>query len=579
MTLASLLGHDDTADDRALPIGLPPWVQHIRPHQWTAVDAILDAFTRVPVVMLDAPTGAGKTLIAEMVRLAFEDQGQGDGLYICSDKALQDQFVTDFDHAKVLKGRANYPTERALGDRSNRTTADDCTGGNGGAGCWHCPNGHAGCPYQLAKAAAIDADLAVLNTAYLLAEANSPNTAFGGKNKRSLVVIDECDTLEDQLMNYVEFTVPRWIGQRLGLIWPVKGARKPTLKTWLTATATQVGKAMEDGAFRDQKEKRRLQQFGMDCWRVAEELQRDIDAGHHGDGAPDSDAETGRWLRDYDTQTFCLKPVVVGPYGTRRLWRHGKHFLLMSGTIISADDLADATGLPMDFEVVSVPMTFPVEHRPVIVAPIANITRASTDDEYEQLAYAVRRILEVHEGERVLIHTVSFKLAEYLMSNTAAPGRRQFSYRTARDKEQALADYRRTPGAVMYAPSMDRGVDLPGDLCRVVVIAKVPFPSLGDRRVSARLRLPGGQSWYAVQTVRKIVQMTGRGVRSADDHAVSYILDRQFVTNTWSKNKSLFPGWWREALQMNSDVRWLMSKWDGRVNVPTADDIWQQGEQ
>lgn len=581
---ATLLADRATTGDQPRTPPLPRWVTAIRDHQITAVGDILEAFRHVDVVFLDAPTGAGKTLIAELVRRALAGGGGEwaavDAAYICSDKQLQDQFANDFPYARVLKGRANYPTQRTLEGKSS-STADDCSATSAdGRGCWHC-DGYRTCPYQIAKADAAEAPLAVLNTAYFLTEANLPNSHFGGKAKRELVVIDEADTLEDMLMNYVEFTVPAWIGKAVGLEWPKKAARKSTIIRWLQDAADKTGGYIENGGARDAKERRRLVNFKADCLRVAEEVQRDVDAA--GDEDTDENTQsTGRWLRDYDTQTFTLKPVVVGPYGARRLWRHGRKFLLMSGTIISADEMAESLGLPYEYETVTVPMTFPLEHRPIIVAPVADIKRGSSDDDYANLAYAVDRISELHQGERVLVHTVSFKLAQRLMEDCDLHGRKVFSYSSGRNgvrKQEALDGYLRTPNAIMFAPSMDRGVDLPGDACRVVIVAKVPFPSLGDRRISARMRLPGGQSWYSVQTVRKIVQMTGRGVRSAEDYAVSYILDAQFSRNVYAKSKGLFPGWWREALRSNGDVRWLMRGWDGRVQQPTADDIWQRTDQ
>jgi Rad3-related DNA helicase len=51
--------------------------------------------------------------------------------------------------------------------------------------------------------------------------------------------------------------------------------------------------------------------------------------------------------------------------------------------------------------------------------------------------------------------------------------------------------------------------------------------------------------------------MTGRGVRSMDDQCDTWILDSQFVTNTWRKHKKLFPEWWIDAVVMNFPVREL----------------------
>ncbi len=80
--------------------GLPDWVTGFRPQQVDAVMQIMAAFEDVDVVVLDAPTGTGKTLIAEAVRLLLADRqteagvrAWRDGMYVCSSKSLQDQFA------------------------------------------------------------------------------------------------------------------------------------------------------------------------------------------------------------------------------------------------------------------------------------------------------------------------------------------------------------------------------------------------------------------------------------------------------------------------------------------------------
>jgi Rad3-related DNA helicase len=98
---------------------------------------------------------------------------------------------------------------------------------------------------------------------------------------------------------------------------------------------------------------------------------------------------------------------------------------------------------------------------------------------------------------------------------------------------------------------MERGVNLPGDLCRVAVVMKVPFLNLGDKQISTRLHSDkkSGQLWYNVSAIRTLVQMCGRGIRSAEDRCSIYILDAQFE-RLYRENKYLFPEWWRAALKM-----------------------------
>ena len=125
------------------------------------------------------------------------------------------------------------------------------------------------------------------------------------------------------------------------------------------------------------------------------------------------------------------------------------------------------------------------------------------------------------------------------------------TYDQAKDRESKLEEFKKAPqGTVLVASSMDRGVDLPGDLCRVVVVMKIPFLNLGDKQISTRLYSgkKAGQLWYNVSAIRTLIQMCGRGIRSEEDRCDIYILDAQF--ERLYRDKYLFPQWWREALQM-----------------------------
>ena len=149
---------------------------------------------------------------------------------------------------------------------------------------------------------------------------------------------------------------------------------------------------------------------------------------------------------------------------------------------------------------------------------------------------------------RILVHTVSYALTKYLKDQIASE--RVISYTNPRERQRALDLYLGTERSVLFAPSLERGIDLAEDDCRAIIVCKVPFPNLGDAQVKARVYgdRRHGQLWYAVQTVRSLVQMTGRGMRSQDDYCESYILDSMFTNNVWRNDRSLIPAWWAEAL-------------------------------
>ena len=235
----------------------------------------------------------------------------------------------------------------------------------------------------------------------------------------------------------------------------------------------------------------------------------------------------------------------------------------MSATIISPEQMAYDLGLDDDeWEVVEIPSSFPKERRPVVVRAETSVTRKTEESAFPILVRQLGEIMDEHPDERILVHSNSYKLTRELFfegrHHSQDARSRLYTYLNAQERDKALNNYLNNPRGVLVAPSFERGVDLHGDDCRVIVIAKVPFPYLGDKQVAARLHGTGrsGQIWYAVETVRTIVQMTGRGMRSKDDFCLSYVLDREFLRVHWDHQK-LFPQWWREALVMDkNDPKW-----------------------
>jgi Rad3-related DNA helicase len=508
---------------------LPAWADELRPHQVDAIAEILDHYQHgVKMVVLDAPTGSGKTLIADVVR---QELGVPKTLYVCSGKALQDQFARDYPESRIIKGRTNYTPNKVPRIGKMALTCDDCNG----PACTYC-DPQASCPYQVARTEASIAETAVLNTSYYLAELNGP----GRFRRRSFTIFDECDTLEENLLNWSQLGISSARCKTLGATMPPKGAHWKTLVAWvrdhlLTAVALHIrGYNLKDPAQAKEAE-------GWKRWE--RDLERFVDSRGGGED----------WTKEMigqKHQSLMLKPTMVSGFGERGIWRHAgteDKWLLMSATVLSAAVMLKELGWTEDYQVVRVPMTFPVENRPIYNLPLAPVIYAATEQELQRLAGGVRGVVNRHRRESVLVHTVNYALTGRIVAALEGTGRNVHFYTNAREREAAVDAYRHDPGSVMVAPSLDRGVDLPGDMCRVQVIAKVPWPNSKDRRVSARLDADGGQAWYDVQTIRTLVQMTGRAVRSADDTAVTYILDSKF-TDLHSKHHHMFPKWWNDAV-------------------------------
>lgn len=532
---------------------LPKKFTQFRPFQRTAIAQILEAFDDpiTKIVLVDAPTGSGKSLIAEAVRRRLGTRAW----YVTPTKQLQDQILHDFSYAKVLKGRRNYPTHDhpelfTVSNWQDQLTANECTAVRttipACESCdpdWveddhvHCAWCHPvyACPYRRAKAEATAAQLGVVNLSYWLREVNGPGQTGGA----GLVILDEADTLETALLDFVSVTLSAAKLKRLGIGMPEKKTVRASWVEWIQHTALPA----IDQAIHQAQQQTTPQGIrdGQDWTDIRGKLHTVVDS-------------VDDWVyTDYQENKVTFKPLTVNLLGPSLIWGHATRFLVLSASFVSGGQFCADTGIPAQVvRTVSIPSAFDPARHPTYIWPVATMSRKGQQDlaTLPAMVSALQQILEAHAHDRILVHTVSWQLTQDLV---AALHSSRLVVWTDRNRDQALATYLRTPGAVLLAPSFDRGVDLSGDACRVVVVCKMAYPSLGDKQVAGRLYRPGGDTWYAVQTIRTLVQQMGRGMRGEQDWMTGYVLDRQFLT-LYQKHRHLFPKAFVETLQWESGV-------------------------
>lgn len=317
---------------------LPDWAPSLRPSQETAVHDILNDFITNDVVFLEAPTGTGKTLIAEVVRQGLDARG----LYLCSSLSLQTQFARDFPNAAILKGRSNYPTldHPARYQPSNPSmslSCADCTKRKsaGDMRCDWCSTVR-DCPYESAKIAALRSELVCANSYYFLYEANYVGTMRG----RDLVVVDETDTLESVLMAFIEVNISESRVKEFNLPQPERKTVAATWGPWAEEALEVVSKQRvsgDQGTLFDAPDLKKIKKAKR-IDNLIGDLKRLLD--------PTWGLSSDNWVFDgYREGAIVFKPITVAPYAKEFLWRHGKKWLMMSATIISTSELAGSLGL------------------------------------------------------------------------------------------------------------------------------------------------------------------------------------------------------------------------------------------
>ncbi len=251
--------------------------------------------------------------------------------------------------------------------------------------------------------------------------------------------------------------------------------------------------------------------------------------------------------RNGHVNAWLFQPTWLSPELSQEyFFRHGEKFILMSATFPPLPVLAEMLGLSTgDIDYMEIPSTFPVSNRPVILNPVADMAYTTFYADLPKLLSEIEQILYKHPHEKGLIHTVSWKLNNEVMKLHHP---RLISHTSTYDKDRSLQRFMDSDNLVFVSPSSTRGVDLPDDLCRFIIIAKAPFQSLGDKLVSSRVHGSGlGAYWYRAICAQDLVQSSGWGVRHKDDWCVTYLLDKQ-TEKLVVDNQSLFPKYWMEAV-------------------------------
>lgn len=531
---------DEAVEDGEGVLGLPGKFSTWRSHQADVMSKIVSAIVSGKrFVVAELPTGSGKTMISMAARQVLSAKT----LYVCTTKSLQDQFLADFPHAKLIKGRVNYPCGQ-IRDKFPDITAADCP-------AKQCI---LSCPYMVAKKEAMRAELTVMNMAYFLSEMQHVGS-FGG---RQLIVIDECDTLEDALLEQVAVTISQNDIDTLELGRPTLKTKFEEWRIWAEQAKQIVDKKVVD-LKREIAMTTRLDEEEDDWTTVPIALIRRKNMLSR------VAAKLGFFLKHVDQHwvwervepvpgtripgKWVFKPIRVDQFGDL-IFEAGENFILMSATILDAFQYERNVGLAKYREQglvtsLKIGSVFDASRRPIIIKKGIDLTYSKIEQSLGDLPSVVKPILDLYPNDKGVIHAVTYRIAQKLKHSFPERALTHTSINRRNIIEQFKTSSR---PIVLVSPSADRGEDFPDDVCRFIIIVKLPFPYLGDPRVSRRLHsMRDGQRWYTLKTVSKVIQMTGRGMRHEEDQCTSYILDSGFK-KFYLANKSLFPQWWKDAL-------------------------------
>lgn len=217
--------------------------------------------------------------------------------------------------------------------------------------------------------------------------------------------------------------------------------------------------------------------------------------------------------------------------------------VLMSATVGMKEAFDDNIGMKFSEEGKSymqrIPSTFDFSKSPIIINTRYKMSYSCKEFTFPKIREMIYYIVRQYKNFRGMIQTGSYANAKDIYDNAPYDIKQRFQlYNNSSEKHWTMEMHKALDNSVIIGPTLVEGIDLPDDLCRFIIIAKVPYPNLKDKLVTAKMKL--FPQWYDSETANSMIQGIGRGNRHPKDWCVTYILDGCFE-NLFNKTISQFP--------------------------------------
>jgi len=585
----------------------------LRGIQEQAITEIIEFFESKPfeqqMVILDAPTGVGKSLIGYIIAMYYADKHQYATNYVTNNKYLEKQIIHDFEQVKPTFGRNNFTClmnqlSASLGEctKSQHAVKRGESSSNIGEDKFSCkhkpvfqPQSNAleekidhkidayetygiqtefspqelttyfqhyhstyefgnarQCPYWKTKIEAINSYIAIHNYSYYILE----NNYVGSFKRRYLLICDEGHKLEDILINFVKFQItyndiemfhlPIVLSQKSFDQWKhevsqcLEYIRGFEILDNITRYVEQVYSSQSDSRQKIEVEK---------LLRKRDALEEKLSMISH--------VSEDNWVIEYiddkknnRIESVSFSPIHARDYMYKFLLGSSVKIIVMSATILDKEIFLRTMGddfEEMDFDgnvkYMALDSPFPLQNRLIHYIPSAKITYYNKHNAIDQMLPVIRSILAKYPEEKGIIHTKSYDLANIV---TEKVNNSRTLLHSSKNRETIIQKFIEVKSPyVLVSPAIEEGLDLKDDLCRFVIIIKIPFLNLGDPKI--KKRLTEDEEWYYWKTVQTIIQESGRGVRHDQDYCTTYILDETF-NQILTNYRYLFPKWFNEAI-------------------------------
>lgn len=440
--------------------------------------------------ILEAPTGSGKTALPKALA------SHAKVISLVKNKHLQQVNYGEKYGFDVLFGKGNYPCVHPLNEG---LSADSCLHEKKMTDCEYYDQ----CPYVIARELAKESCQASLNYAYWFTARWLKTHYF------NYLVCDEAHNLSDEVLNFTGCTVDEYKRVKYDLPMFPNTTQVDEVEGWMAQANTLLGAA--ERQFRgDKRELERIRRLDAKLRDTRDAIQ----------------INSKDWFVRSGSIRMLKPQLVVRPLTAR--YHFGRYFLssrykliAMSATIGDVETFTKELGISAgEYDTRRVPSVWDVKVRPVLVpsdCPKMNY-RSTPAEKLKQAIYIQREIRKypddwcgvIHVSSKQMAKDLAVLLSRFLPNRIWVPDEKSST-------EQVMRDWgvrkQRVKGSLAIAWAWWEGVDLTEE--KICIVAKVPFPSLGDEYENERLHYDG--SFYLQRTAWDVEQGLGRSRRGESE--------------------------------------------------------------
>ena len=520
-----------------------PFEEYRKNQEETIKDMVSAYENEKKFYVLEAPTGFGKSAVAftaSRIILNKINKLVSPPIIVCTrTRMLQDQYQRSFKNYNVdrLWAANHYPCDIHSNDNEFHFGSPLCPGKDS---CYRSSK----CQYILAKRKFMNCEFGILNYHYFL---------HSHQFNPHVLVLDEAHNIENILCGIMEVKISMYSIQKLCEI--LEMMRLQYNRSALVTSCKNV-------IYSKELDKISLQQFYeqvQECSRIIKSKKGDVLQSDNVEKyllmakgfargikiCENILSKLDRYFKsevewivsDNQQESVSIKPLdTVESSG---VLSNTDFTIMMSATICDHKQLCKGLNIELDSCVFkSLSSDIPLENRKVYQINLGSMNAKNKKELFPLFVETIDKIIDNMDSVRGIIHSVSYKNAQKIIDLSKHSSRMVIPKNMLSVEELLLSK----EDTILVSPSIMEGVDLKDDVSRFQIFFKVPYAYLGDKWV--KTKMDRDYKWYMRDAAIKLVQGSGRSIRSKDDYANTFILDSNF-----NKIKCMFPEWFKEAIE------------------------------